>query len=121
MTLDEIKQIWADSTAEDWQVIHASGDMDPRRRSLLGTPDGDIPAKEHAMRAAYKADLAIGLAWGYETREFTAASTSDFRIPTPPPSSSMSSSTACSCTARSSSSWTVAAHVFRSHVAMVTV
>lgn len=62
MTHDELLALLAGSTVSDWHVIHCAG-------GSSGGPSyldewGDEHPNTHYTRAVWKADLALGLAWG---------------------------------------------------------
>ena len=68
MTLDELLDTCASSSAGDWNVITCWGaDSAP---SFLGrvqetAPDENTYETSHSMRAAYRPDTCVGIAWGY--------------------------------------------------------
>jgi hypothetical protein len=72
MTLEEVLNVCGSSSSDDWNLVSSSGPSYSSRFLPLETRAGEgdpeltyeLRHEEHWMRASYKPDLAIGIAWG---------------------------------------------------------
>ncbi len=64
MGLDQLLRLIVESDRGDWNVISCFG-----LPSYLPWSPEDGEFNEHIARAAYRPDVAIGLAWGIEAQE----------------------------------------------------
>jgi hypothetical protein len=72
MTLDELLTMCAQSSHDDWNLMSCWGAFSGP--SYLGqvaetTPDENVYEETHSVRASYRPDIAIGIAWGYPSNK----------------------------------------------------
>jgi hypothetical protein len=72
MTHHDLRQLCAQSTPDDWNVITCWGAYSGP--SYLGqvletTPEEHTFEETHGMRGAYKPDVSVGIAWGYPSND----------------------------------------------------
>lgn len=70
MTLDELLDTCRHSSEDDWNLMHCwggrSGPSYLDQFLWSGSLDDNLEHYAHGMRASYKPNLAIGIAWGLE-------------------------------------------------------
>jgi len=75
MELRQLFTVCGTSSVDDWNVVHrptyATGFVEVENGPASDRPGYELRPREHEARAAFKPDLAIGIAWGMYTDALT--------------------------------------------------